>query len=112
MTRRYVLLQSGEAVPEPDLTAWALWMNGNDHIIRQDAVGDVLISTVFLGLDCNFTAHGPPLLFETMIVGGMHDNVMWRYATQADALKKHMWIVKSLSGGEDHESAHGAEGTQ
>lgn len=31
--------------------------------------GDVFVSTVFLGLDHSFSDEGPPVLFETMVLG-------------------------------------------
>ena len=55
------------AVPEPDLLKWAEWMQSADNgIVKQEQIGDYLVSTVFLGFD---HAHfgGPPLLFETMV---------------------------------------------
>ena len=47
------------------------------------------ISTVFLGIDHNFGAEGPPLLFETMIFGGERDEYQVRTATWADAELAH-----------------------
>lgn len=49
---------------------------------------DVSISTVWLGLDHSF-GHGDPLIFETMIFGGSHDQDMWRYSTRAEAIAGH-----------------------
>lgn len=67
MNDKYILRPDGIAIPEPDLIAWAIWFEDSNRVVRQDVVGTVLISTVFLGLDHNFTGQGPPLLFETMV---------------------------------------------
>jgi hypothetical protein len=51
---------------------WARWLENTDRIVRQDrlANGEVLVSTVFLGLDHAFGLcsgkQGSPVLFETM----------------------------------------------
>lgn len=57
------------AVPCFDYRAWAVWFATADRVVRQTKVGPLLISTVFLGLDHNWTG-GDPQLFETMIFDG------------------------------------------
>ncbi len=55
-------------------------MNDNDRrIIDQTWVTNkILVSTVFLGLDHNFLGEGEPILFETMIFGGVHSDYQSR----------------------------------
>ncbi len=67
------------------------WMgNSNeDRNVRKDTFDDVLVSTVFLGIDHNFENEGPPLLFETMIFGGEHDQYQTRCSTWDEALIQH-----------------------
>ena len=48
----------------------------------------ILVSTVFLGMDHGF-GESPPILFETMIFGGEHDEDQWRYATWDEAVAGH-----------------------
>lgn len=48
-------------------------------------VGEIMVSTVFLRTDHDFTGTGPPILFETMVFGGgepWHE-FQERYTTQA-----------------------------
>ncbi len=52
-------------------------------------VGDVSVSTVWLGLDHGFGLGGVPLIFETMVFGGAHDEDQWRWPTEAAALAGH-----------------------
>jgi hypothetical protein len=58
-----------------------------DQIISRDTFSiyreDVLVSTVFLFMDYGFD--GTPLLFETMIFGGQHDQYCMRYSTWEEA---------------------------
>lgn len=52
----------------------------------------VEVSTVFLGLDHNWGI-GPPLLFETMIFGGVHDEYQERYSIWDEAEAGHARAV-------------------
>jgi predicted amidohydrolase len=68
---------------------------------KQTTLGDdVSVSTVWLGLDHSF-GMGPPLIFETMIFGGEHDQDQWRYATKAEAWDHHEEVVAALRAGEE-----------
>jgi len=57
------------------------------HHVAFDQVGEVTVSTIFLGLATNLS--GPPLVFETMILGGAHDLYQRRTATWAEAEAEH-----------------------
>lgn len=94
MNGLFILLENGIAVPAPDLQTWVIGMENNDPGIRADVIGEVFISTVFLGLDHNLFGQGPPHLFETMIFGGEHHQKQWRYPTQADALEGHAHAIE------------------
>lgn len=85
----YILDDGGNPVVEPNLLKWAKWFEENDRSLAVHHVGEVMISTVFLGIDHNFYGKGPPLLYETMIFNGKHDQAQWRYATKEDALDGH-----------------------
>ena len=60
-----------------------------DKIIGKDQFGSVSVSTVFLGMDHSFGGGGHPVLFETMIFGGEHDQYQERYCTWDEAEKGH-----------------------
>jgi hypothetical protein len=71
---------------------------GSDNQKRQigrDDIDGVLISTVHLVLDHSF-GQGPPLIFETMIFGGPHDQWQDRYSTEAEAKAGHARVVAAL----------------
>jgi len=65
---RYIL-DGKIPVPCEDLETWARWMEERyiECAVKQEAVGEFWVSTVFLGLDHNWIFNGPPMLFETMI---------------------------------------------
>lgn len=82
--------------------------------------GDVWVSTVLLGLDHNFTGHGPPEIFETMVFNHMSEEEVakrkrewdhlglpgmdfpwdedscFRYATEQEARDGHQEVVNAL----------------
>ncbi len=66
----YFILDGREVVPA-DLLTWALWFqeHSSDRIVAKTRIGELEVSTVFLGLGHRFGSQGPPLLFETMVFG-------------------------------------------
>jgi hypothetical protein len=62
--------------------------------------GDVQVSTVWVGIDQNFLRYaGPPLFWETMILGGKYDEYQWRYSSRQEALDDHERIIAALRAG-------------
>ena len=57
--------------------------------------GNILVSTVWIGLDHNY-GDGPPLIFETMIFGGDRDQECHRYSTRQEAVEGHSLVVQSV----------------
>lgn len=101
MTLGYVLDEK-TGVPRPceDWLRWGNWMATADRQVADDTVGEARVSTVFLGTDHSFGGGGPPVLFETMIFGGPHDQWQDRYTSREDALKGHAAVVAALARGE------------
>lgn len=68
--------------------------------VGDDEVDGVRVSTVFLGMDHNWSQAGPPILFETMLFGTPdEDNPMVRYSTEQQAREGHEAIVAALRDG-------------
>jgi hypothetical protein len=95
-------LEGKKIVPVGDLLEWAKWFEehheekvvARTHIKRPG--GDqILISTVFLGLDHRF-GQGDPVLFETMVFGGPLDQHQDRYTTYNKAELGHKKMVKKV----------------
>jgi hypothetical protein len=90
MTRDHFILREDGSLESVDLLTWANWFETADRHIGNDTLSNgVRVSTVFLGIDHNFGLNGPPLLFETMIFGGPHDQWQNRYATKDEAVVGH-----------------------
>jgi hypothetical protein len=74
-------------------TQWSILFHDERHV-GDDQIGEVQISTVWVGLDYNFSGVGPPLIFETMIFGGPLDQEQWRYSTEQEAREGHKRAVE------------------
>ncbi len=95
MSERYIL-ENGNPVPCENLMEWGKWMETADRHVALTELGDVKVSTVFLGLDHSFG--GPtPVLFETLVFGGPLDGEMNRYTFREDAEKGHADMVVKVS---------------
>ncbi len=94
----YILDADGNPVPCDDVLEWAKWFQGADRCVAKTEISDgVNVSTVFLGLDHNFMG-GTPVLWETMIFGGPHDQYCDRYTSREDALRGHEMAVAIAKG--------------
>ncbi len=74
---------------------------GNIKRVGDDTIDGQRVSTVFLHFDhgWNWDADNAPILCETMIFGGEHDESMWRYSTWDQAKEGHDKIVHCLKHG-------------
>ena len=92
MTDKYILEGKSPKLVD-DLLEWAMWFEtANLHVAKTNLPNGVEVSTVFLGLDYSFRG-GTPILFETMIFGGEHDQYQERYATREEAEAGHLRVV-------------------
>lgn len=93
MSGNYILDESGTPVQADTLT-WARWYEANSdkRQIARDVIGKAKVSTVFLSIDHSF-GEGPPVLWETMIFGGQHDQYQERYTSKEEALEGHRRAV-------------------
>ena len=113
----YILDEDGTPVPEPDLLAWAMWLetHKDDRRVAKYERDGYCVSTIFLGLDHRFGRSGPPLLYETMLFDDNHhhewpdgtiketslghemDDGCERYSTRDDAMIGHERFVRRLN---------------
>lgn len=96
MIGNYILDDDGQPRRIDDALEWARKFDDEMKIIKHDHVGEILVSTVFLGLDHNFGGKGPPVLFETMVFGGPLDEEQERYCTREEALAGHAAMVERV----------------
>jgi hypothetical protein len=80
---------------------WAVWhesmMMAGKQICRHDRVEGYLVSTIFLAMNHDFGGEGPPILWETMVLGeGEHAGGQWRHSSEKEALGCHAAVLASL----------------
>lgn len=102
------ILDGHTPVPEDDLNKWGEWFGKTNRTVRNGVlevslgnkkIGQIRISTVFLGVDHSFSGKGPPVLFETMVFGGEHDQEMDRCSTWEAAEKMHEKMIERVKKG-------------
>jgi hypothetical protein len=100
-SREYILDAERNVIPCPSAEAWMEFNEGAEgwarKVVGETFVGNMRISTVFLGLDHNYRADGPPLVFETMVFRmDEGDPAEWqqRYATWDVAAAGHAECVE------------------
>jgi hypothetical protein len=84
---RYYKLVGHTPVAVNSLSEWQEYLHSAQNLVAETIVGSSKISTSFSGFDLTFGE--PPLLFETMVLGGPHHGRMQRYSTWEQALKGH-----------------------
>lgn len=91
----YILDADGNPVLEPDILAWAAWMEDEDaRRVARTEVGNAEVSTVFLAM--SYGRGGRPVLYETMVFGGHFDGEQERYYTRAEAEEGHKAMVSRI----------------
>jgi len=89
--------------PVEDMMEWAkIFEDGSKRAVANTKIGDVTVSTVFLGLNHAWEAN-PPQIFETMIFGGEFSDHQWRTTTYAEAEKRHSEAIRLVNGEEINE---------
>lgn len=95
----YVLGGADGKTPTPveDFHEWGrLFADNETRIVAQETVLGVMISTVFLGLDHNWSGKGPPIVFESMVFLPGEGEIQRRYATWDEALAGHMELSNQV----------------
>src|SRR5262245_27781330 len=84
----YILDDKGNPIPEPNLRKWGEWFDKHDRVVKQtyfpspwEGKDAILVSTIFLAMDHRLSGSGPPILWETMIFRGEHDQYQERYSS-------------------------------
>ena len=101
--KHWILDAHGEPV-ETDWLTWARWFEHTDNrILARDrdesGLRDILVSTIFLGLDHNFCGGGAPVLWETMVLRKGRDLFCERYTSRAAALQGHQRACQLANAG-------------
>ena len=94
---KFYILDREKVTPVQDVLEWARWFEDADRRVLNTILGKVRISTVFLGVDHNFSDKGPPLIFETMVLSGDCDGYCDRFSTWEEAEAGHVKAIKMVT---------------
>jgi hypothetical protein len=89
MSRYAILNEKREVVPVDDVLTWGAWFEKAERRVAETIIGNVRISTVFLGMNNAFHPNDPAGWFETMVFGGKLDQDQWRCETWDQATAQH-----------------------
>lgn len=106
----YLLGDDGITVTEcRDTILWGRFMDEGRkkhmlrHLVKDHKTGEeVRVSTVFIGIDHSFGEPGAPVLWETMVFGGTHDDFQRRYRSAQDAREGHKMALEMVRTGKKH----------
>lgn len=101
MNNLYILNRKHEVIPAISTRQWTVWFSdiSNRRVAKTDISSDVCVSTVFLGLNHNWSDSKKLLVFETMVFGGDYDGEMERCSTWEEAVEMHQRMVELVTGG-------------
>lgn len=87
------ILKNWQVVKEPDMAKYIKWFENPLHkVVSRTLIcanPEIVVSTVFLGIDHSFEKDGEPVLFETMVFGGELNLDQDRYCTVEQAIAGH-----------------------
>lgn len=105
----YLLDENHKPYQVDDLFEWAHAFEKMDRHVAVWELGNIKVSTVFLGLNHNHGNFGPPILFETMVFG-MDDDYQERCCTWEQAKLMHdqavQWVQHKQPNHKPHEACY------
>lgn len=107
ITKHLFVLDGKKVVPCRCLSDWGeMWTNNSKaRTVAVTYANEYTVSTMFVGMESfEYDEKGNPLVFETMIFGGKHDEHCYKHGTWEDAELGHIEAVKIAMGIKKDES--------
>lgn len=93
----YYVLENKKVRPAKSRDEFENFFANKKHVVRQDTIKGLLVSTAFLGIRNPFSG----CIFETMVLDKNRENLFsTRYKTYAQAEKGHKEILALVQSGE------------
>ncbi len=98
----YYKLEGQTPVAVESFIEWNLWMAAArfaDITVMYNEFNDCLISTKFVGIDLNpgsCNSNSQPMVFETLVMGGVLDGKRNFYPTWDEAIQGHLKICTQV----------------
>lgn len=99
-TSRFYILDGERHVPCDDPVVWQTWMShSQERTVARDVIGEVLVSTVFTGVDMGAGATGVAMLYQSIVMGLPGRSESRIYSTRALAQRGHDELCDMVRGG-------------
>ncbi|MDZ8135149.1 MAG: hypothetical protein RM049_07570 [Nostoc sp. DedQUE04] len=102
MPIRYYKLEGKIPIAAESFLDWNLWMASasfGDTTVMYNDFNDSLVSTRFVGIDLNpgsSNSNSQPMVFESMVMGGVLDGKKQLYPTWDEAIQGHLKICSQI----------------
>jgi len=95
------IIHNGEVVPCDDTVRWAMWWeaanrNNLKHLALTEVAPNVVVSTIFIGIDMSFGRSKKPYLWETMVSSDYGWDYQRRYDSAESAMAGHEAMVAEI----------------
>lgn len=100
MPNHYYKLVGQIPVAVDSFMEWSLWIMSASTTVMINELNDSMISTRFVGIDLNpgsSNSKSQPMVFETLVMGGVLDGKINRYPTWDEAIQGHLKICTQIS---------------
>jgi hypothetical protein len=99
MPNYYYKLEGQTPVAVESFMEWSLWIMSANTTVMLNELNDSIISTRFVGIDLNpgGNSKSQPMVFETLVMGGVFDGKINRYPTWDEAIQGHLKICTQIS---------------
>lgn len=108
----YILDREKKEAVLVDITTWSKWLETADRTLKITDMSKIIVSTVFLGMEYDYTQGDDLLLFGTLVLGGTMDGYLVRYATWDEAIEGHHEVVGAVLLSEDEASNADSDGSR
>jgi hypothetical protein len=95
--RFYRLKPDHSVEPVADAVEWGKAWEAERRVDLTELAPGISVSTVFLGIDHNWSGKGRPVLFETMTFDDYGGGDCWRWSTWDEAIAGHARAVAELT---------------
>jgi hypothetical protein len=96
MLCRYYKLEGHTPVVAESFIDWCLWMVSADTRVMVNEIREVMVSTRFIGINLDPQQSGEPMIFETLVMGGVLNGKRNHWSTWDMAVQGHLKICAQV----------------
>ena len=92
MSNQYYKLEGQSVVALESFMEWSLWISDANTTVMINEIHNCIISTNFVGINLQLCNCNKPMVFETLVMGGVLDGKRNFYPTWDEAIQGHLKI--------------------